>query len=298
MKLLPFLAALLAFIAATAPARADLAADIELARQFERVIETGDVAGARRLAAAPNFGPLIFRSADDFNVFEEAVFQNKPAIARVIMESASWKKTVWNAKNSARPLVLAARSPEMLPVLKELAKQPNFDLNRPDGLGTSPLDTAAHEDNLAGLKWLVAQPGVNLNRRDKLGQTSLMRASAGATKFLLSLRKMDVNARDNGGMSALHFAVAMGDADKVKVLLAARQIDPNIRDKSRHPSTPLDLAMHNDNVEIARLLMSNRRVRAIPSQRAWLKRKSQPTPSSPSPPDLLPFPGTMTGSND
>ena len=288
----------LVLTAATPPARADYAADFKLLKQFDPVLKTGDIAGARKLIAAPNFRPLMNYGKDYYTLFEQTLVDGQVEIARLMMASPAWKRTKWNATNTARPLNIAASEPHLLPILRAMGRQKPFDLNTPgDKDGEFPVSLAASKDNIATLQWLVGQPGIRLNARNEFGQTALFYAGAQATVFLLSLGKMDANARDQGGMTPLHYAVEMKNASKVSTLLRAPGLNPNIRDKSSRPRTALDLALHKNNVEIAELLLAERRVRATKTQRALFKRMSggDRTKSSP---DLLPFPGTMTGSND
>ena len=273
MKILPFLAALLALSAGAPIARADYAADFKLIKQFEPVFARNDVEAARKLVAAPNFRPLLAYGPNDQTLFERALNDEHVAIARLMLQSPAWKKTRWNAKNSARPLVLAAYAPSLFPILKDLARQPGFDINTPgDAEGKFPLASAAYKDNMVALKWLAAQPGINFNARDKAGATALHGADAQATSYLIALGKTDVNARDIYGLTALHHAVERENVDKVRALLRASSINPNLRDANEAPQTALDMALRNNDVEISALLIASPKVRANPAQRAMLKR--------------------------
>ena len=279
MKILPLLAALLALTAATAPARADYAADYKLLTKFEPVLKNNDVAGARKLIAAPNFRPMMRISSEFYSIFDQVLFNDQVEIARLMMKSNGWKKTLWNADNTAIPLLRAAAQPKLFPILKDLARQKGFDLNVRGPQGEDfPLAYAADSDNMVALKWLVVQPGIVLNARNGYGQTALFDAGTPATKFLLSLGKIDVNARDDKGQTALHDAVENGKVTKVRALLRARGVEPNIRDKSENPATPLDLALARNNAEIASTLMNNSKVRVTAAQRALFKRWGKWTP--------------------
>ena len=267
------LAALLAIFTIAPNARADHAANIQLLERFAPVLQANDIEAARPLIAAPNFSPTLRLSPQTFTVFEQALSNNEVEIAHIMMQSASWKKVRWNATNTAQPLTLAAYTPELLPLLQAMARQPGFDLNTPqDYWGESPLSYAANKSNLPALRWLVKQPKVKLNARNKQGQNALFDAGVGATTYLISLDKIDVNARDINGQTALHRAVDMSQLPRVQALLQARDINPNIRDKSRNSSTPLDIALSYNSVSTASALMNHPKTRATARQRALLKR--------------------------
>ena len=280
MKILPLLTALVALTtAATAPARANYAADFKLLKKFEPVLKTGDVTTAKKLIAAPNFRPMMRYGDEFYTLFDQVMFNDQIEIARLMMKSPAWKKTKWNSNNTAQSLLTAAAQPRLFPILVELSRQTGFDLNAHSAEnGDIPLGYAAENDNMRALKWLVSQPRVRLGNRDGLGQTALHDAGTMATKWLLTLPKMDVNARDDAGKTALHVAVESGKLSKVRALLASSRVDPNIRDKSKSPGTALDLALRDNNPEISTALLANSRVRSTASQRASVKRMGQWTP--------------------
>ena len=272
---LPLILAVLLAVAGVAPgARADSAADEQLLADFNTVIDNGDVAAAKKLVAAPNFRPLMGVSEyGSLSVYENALQAQRPAIARLMMESPRWKEVRWNAKNSAYPLILAAASPKLFQIMKDLARTKGFDINRHEAQdGNFALQYAANNNNMVALKWLATRRNIKLNARDKQGANVLFYAGTPATRYLISLHKVDVNARNVGGVTALHFAVSELQAVKVGVLLGARGIDPNIRDNSDRPRTALDIALSLNYPEIATMLVQNRKVRASPAQRAQIKR--------------------------
>ena len=280
MKTLSFrIAALVALTAATAPALADHKTNETLRLQLLTAINANDVVRARTLIASPNFSPLLSYGTDTYTVFEMALRANRPTIARAMMNSTAWKKIKWNRSKSAQSLVEAAYFPALFPVLKDLARLPGSDLNTPGArYGATPLGAAAVSDNLSALKWLAVQPNINLNARNNEGHNALFDAGTPATKFLVTLPKMDVNARDSRGWTALHEAVETGKVTKVRALLASPRIDPNLRDKDKGHRTPLDLALSENQSELAAALMASKKVRTSSAQRALMKRFGQWTP--------------------
>ena len=316
MKLSLFwVATWLLLTAATAPARADniAPADARLMDKFTQALKDNDVEAAKTLIAASGFRPTM-KGDDLYSLFELALLQNRIAIARLMMASPPWKKTRWNARDAASALTLAAGEPSLLPMLQELSRQPHFDLNA-SGAGGTPVAMAANRGNIAALKWLARQPSVDINARDENGYSAIFDARSNAIAFLIALPKFDVNARTRTGKTALHYAVEMQKIESVKALLQSPVIDPNLRDYAARPRTPLDIALalrqsdiwttadedgnpiRTSGADLARVLLADRRVRSTPKQRALLKQLEKRKPHE-SPPDLLPFPGTMTGSND
>ena len=271
--ILPILA--LALTAATPLAQAAPAvtpADKQFLGDFRRVIARNDVEGAKKLIAQPNFSPQMFEQSTERrdNLFEDATSLKSPTIARLMIASPAFKKETWNAKTTARPLIYATYNPTMLPLLQEMSKLPHFDLNTPGADGREfPLRFAANHDNLGALKWLVAQPKVNIAARNEDGDNALFIAGAKATTFLLSLKKIDVNQRNNEGRTALHMAVWEGDKARVRALLAAPTINPNI--KSGDGYTPLDIALSQD-VEMSEIFMASKKVKPTAAQRKTFNR--------------------------
>lgn len=93
--------------------------------------------------------------------------------------------------------------------------------------------------------------GLSINVRDTEGRTLLMYARNLETVAWLIERKIDVNAVEKHGSTALHFAAAQNHLDKVKVLLAA---DAELNRRNEKDRTPLNEADLQANTEIAALL--------------------------------------------
>ena len=267
MKILPILlAALLATTAATSPARADISTDIKLLRKFDAVLKKEDVVGERRLVAAPNFRPLLAAGQGQPTIFERVLDDEQVAIARLMMRSAGWKKTKWNAVNTRRPLYLASLRASLLPILQDLARQPAFRLNAPcTDDGATPLHCAASVGNLAALKWLTRQPKVDLNACNLKGETALFGADTTAMAYLVKLPEIELNACDKEGGTALIWETSNGLVEQMRVLLAAPGVDANLKDN--HGKTALDYALSLEDGTAARLLMGSAKVKPTAAQR-------------------------------
>ena len=64
-----------------------------------------------------------------------------------------------------------------------------------------------------------------------------------------------INAVDNHGKNALHYAIDFGNEDLVSLFLSAPSCDPNFRDRDQ--MTPLHLAVKKNNPNIVFLLLSD-----------------------------------------
>jgi uncharacterized protein len=130
------------------------------------------------------------------------------------------------------------------------------DFNARDGLaGATPFFLAAAASDLEAMR-LLADAGADPRMAGVLGVTPLM-AAVGAHQYesrlppqsrqieaitlCLSLGN-DINAGDNGGQTAVHYAVQMG-VDEVLTFLVEHGAKPDARD--RRGRTPLDVAVSN-----------------------------------------------------
>ena len=295
-------AALLALTAATSPAsRADDAspAQTQYLKEFVDAIENNDVATVKTLMKSPDFNPAT-EGWRHYTLFREAL-ENNAEIAQLMMKSPAWKTAKWESDDARANLETAAYTEQLFPVLRALAAQPAFDASAADDFKHETLlFIAARRDNLPAVKWLVGLPKFRVTRTNKDGENALFGAQPKSLKFLLSLQKFDVNQRAKDGSTALHSAARDASGARVRALLADAKINPNLKDKKGR--TALDYAMERDhnwkpNAGIA--LMESRKVHPTPRQRKeWKRIRFLPAPPYQSPPDSLPFPGTMTGSND
>ena len=144
-----------------------------------------------------------------------------------------------------------------------------------DGSGCTPLDYAIRHDNIGVVSTLLQsvkellvplhlaceksstevvdaliQNGADVNRKHN-GMTPLMvackRGHYGIVQRLLKTQKVNVNAQDSNGLTALHFSVQSNSVEIVCTLLL-KGADPNI-------STPLITACASSNLQIVKELL-------------------------------------------
>ena len=169
------------------------------------------------------------------------------------------------------PLLVAAGTYGTLETVK-LLLQKGAEINLTDSLGFTPLNAAANVDNAAIAKLLI-EKGANLEAKTSIGQagTALMGAAHNGnlelTRLLLAHHpdlnaisaKSDGNVKNGpvlvGNLTALHFAVANGNVEEVKLLLdAGAPVDP----RDVRGMTPLMVAVATDrpNADVVRMLLA------------------------------------------
>ena len=169
------------------------------------------------------------------------------------------------------PLLVAAGTYGTLETVK-LLLQKGAEVNVVDSAGYTPLNAAANVDNAAVAKLLI-EKGASLEAKTSIGQvgTALMGAAHSGnlelTRLLLAHHadfnaisaESDGNVKNGpvavGNLTALHFAVANGSAEEVKLLLdAGATVDP----RDVRGMTPLMFAVSSDrpNADIVRMLLA------------------------------------------
>lgn len=120
--------------------------------------------------------------------------------------------------------------------------------------GWTPLMVACVKGNLEVIK-LLLKSGGNVNVADIYGWTPLMRAvdrnRIEVVKLLLEIQPVDVNAANDQGITALHFAAEKGYLS-IAQLLVKSGADPNKKDVNGR--TPMMVASNSGFHEITRLL--------------------------------------------
>ncbi|XP_063396410.1 uncharacterized protein LOC134681002 [Mytilus trossulus] len=139
----------------------------------------------------------------------------------------------------------------------KLLLQYNFNPNRCNRFGESPLYLASKNDNVEIVK-LFLQNGADLNLGNKYDQSPLHMAAQYdriETAQLLLANCFDINVCNNRRETPLHVATSYG-SKKVVELLLSKGCNPGLfNDKSE---TPLYIATTKGDVEIVKLLLKNK----------------------------------------
>ncbi len=108
------------------------------------------------------------------------------------------------------------------------------------------------------IKLLLSRNDINVNAKNNEGDTALHFATRGCfteiMKLLLAKPDLDVNAKDNEGRVALHYAAMLGQQDSVKLLLNNKGIDINAQDK--HGRTVL-FSIYKEHGDLMKLLLES-----------------------------------------
>jgi len=116
---------------------------------------------------------------------------------------------------------------------------------------------------------VLLQEGVDINAKDESGQTALHYAVRGdhkeLTEFLIA-KGADVNAKDKGGNTPLNRATWRGNKDIIRILVT-KGADVNFASEGRYP--PLHYAVWNKDVELAKLLVNHGAKFDMKDQGGW-----------------------------
>ena len=132
-----------------------------------------------------------------------------------------------------------------------------FEKNCPDvnihDNGITLLHSAAdHSGNIEIIKILISM-GAIVNAKDNMGLTPLHYATDFKTAEILALNGADVNCKCNDGLTPLHLAIYRGNIETSEILLLH---GADINAKENNGCTPLHGAALIDRVEIAKFLVS------------------------------------------
>ena len=146
-----------------------------------------------------------------------------------------------DSKDVNAQFISAASSGSLSRVQSLLAQ--GAQLNTQDIIGDSALHWAALECHLDVVKFLTAQPGIQMNPRDSAGDLPLgLAGGSGCLPVVQSLvedaqKRVDLNATNHTGETALWVAATHGHSDVVQYLTSNPGVNINAADTSN--ITPL-----------------------------------------------------------
>ena len=154
-----------------------------------------------------------------------ACFQGKVHFANFILDECGanvelrgiYEVEEDHSKHEVTPLWCAAVA-NKLEVVKTLVMH-GADVNSPSDTESTPVRSACYMTNIPIIKFLVDH-GANIHKPNINGGTCLINSvqSSELCEFLIN-KGASVNARDNSGNLALHYAIREGRTDTVKLLL-------------------------------------------------------------------------------
>lgn len=152
------------------------------------------------------------------------------------------------------PLLVAAASPSIILLERQLQIAPNCNITESGPLGRNAIHIAVISNQPRNVS-LLLRAGVDVHARADGGVTPLILASmigrAEVVRVILEEGKVDPNERDAYQNTSLHAAAVNGHLDVVKVLLE-RGADPWVVGSSGW--TPLQVAVIKKSEEVIRAL--------------------------------------------
>lgn len=122
-----------------------------------------------------------------------------------------------------------------------------------------PLHTAAAGNQLPSMDFLASLPGASVEQQDEGGRTPLMHAVAARSQeavVWLAKRMHDLDALDNTGNAAIHWAVDLGSSSLVSLLV---NLGASTEVLDKEGRTPLALAVIGGRLEIVEYLVLKHR---------------------------------------
>jgi ankyrin repeat protein len=162
-------------------------------------------------------------------------------------------------RNGATPLHVAACCASTTDVIKLILETKKVDINVRDKNGQTALLYAVRGNRVDNVDYLL-ENGADPAIHDENGDTPVHLAAAAVNKdsaildlLLVTEKKIDIDERNNAGMTALHMAFRESNFNAARFLLS-KGANPNVADENG--LTPLHLAANFVIVELPQVTMS------------------------------------------
>lgn len=164
-----------------------------------------------------------------------ALVMKHTAIVRLLLDYLGPSKTTELLQNYGQSILMPAIRIGDVALLDQLLSANDFDCNRLDSEGWSPLAKAAEAGHDATLQRLLTVDGINVNGAGGYARTppllhAAYRSSQPMIEQLLRAKDIEVNLADDTGTTPLIQATRMADYYNVERLLAVEGIDVNKHD--------------------------------------------------------------------
>jgi len=151
---------------------------------------------------------------DGFSALHHASRSKNPIVLRYLLDLSSGINLNARIKHGHTALNLACLDGNAESV-RQLLELPDIDVNIANANGTTPLHQVCQQpDRLELVRLLIGSNKADINAVTATGQTPLHEASSKGSvdkvQELLKRCDIDVNAADNEGNTALHFAIGQG----------------------------------------------------------------------------------------
>ena len=148
-----------------------------------------------------------------------------------------------------------------LDLVKKLIEEENADPNNEDNDGINSIMIAAENEYVTVLEYFLSlSDKVDINAQEWSGCTALhiacYKGFDDVVKILLGSPRLDVNKFNNLGNTPLYYASNSGNEAIVSMLLSNRDIQVNKANKTNDMITPLIRACMNEHPGVVRLLLS------------------------------------------
>lgn len=189
------------------------------------------------------------------------------------------------------PFIAAVSAGADIAALKTLTEQ-GFDPCQRDEAGHDALSFCVRQNRLEVVRWLVEDVGMDISVADTRGRTLLMLAAllspddhpSDMLLYLLARERIDIDAQDSKGWTALMRAARYGDLQTVSQLLRAGA-KPDLKNNNRHTALILAggaEASENDRImEVDGALVRVRRNRFLQIVQTLLDHGADPTLDDP-----------------